>query len=272
LPVSSIAWGPALDLTTGNELLLVSDVHGAFDALRRVASRPGVLVILGDLINLIDYRTREGIIVDVLGKDFGSAVAGHRASGDYQAMRQAWLDIVGPRRGEVRAAIQEAVASEYERCREALAGATGFCTYGNVDTPELLQAALPPSMRFVDGEVIEIDGRSFGIVGGGTATPIGAAGEVSDEEMADKLARLGAVDVLCSHLPPSVDALCTDVITGRRERSSRPILDYLKTHQPLRHFFGDIHQPQASTWRVGRTRCQNVGYFRATGRAVEFTW
>jgi Icc-related predicted phosphoesterase len=253
-------------------LLLVSDVHGAFDALRRVATRSETLVILGDLINLLDYRTREGIIVDVLGKDFGSAVAGHRASGDYNAMRQAWVDIVGSRRGEVRAAIEQAVAAEYERCRAALVGATGFCTYGNVDTPALLRASLPPTMRFVDGDVVEIAGMSFGFVGGGTATPIGAAGEVGDEEMADKLARIGAVDVLCSHLPPSIDPLCTDVITGRRERSSRPILDYLKARQPLRHFFGDIHQPQASTWRVGRTRCQNVGYFRATGRAVEFTW
>jgi hypothetical protein len=29
-----------------------------------------------------------------------------------------------------------------------------------------------------------------------------------------------------------------------------------------------VHQPQASTWRIGRTRCRNVGYFRATGRPL----
>jgi len=34
------------------------------------------------------------------------------------------------------------------------------------------------------------------------------------------------------------------------------------------HFFGDVHQPQASTWRIGSTRCRNVGYFRATERAL----
>jgi hypothetical protein len=32
------------------------------------------------------------------------------------------------------------------------------------------------------------------------------------------------------------------------------------------HLFGDVHQPQASRWRIGRTQCVNVGYFRATGR------
>ncbi|MGQ0849160.1 MAG: metallophosphoesterase family protein [Actinomycetota bacterium] len=248
----------------------MSDVHGAFDALRDLANTQGMLVILGDLINLLDYRTNEGIIADVLGRHFGATVAAHRASGDYQAMRDAWVSVAGDRREEVRAEIRRQVAAEYEQCRLALAGAVGYCTYGNVDTPELLKEALPPNMRFVDGEVVEIDGLAFGFVGGGIATPMGAAGEVTDDEMQAKLALLGPVDVLCSHLPPALEPLCTDVITGRQERSSRPILDYLLKFQPRRHFFGDVHQPQASTWRVGRTVCQNAGYFRATRRPLIF--
>lgn len=252
-------------------MLLVSDVHGAFDALRAVAARGETLLILGDLINLLDYRTREGIIVDVLGEQFGARVAGHRASGDYQAMRDAWGEAAGDRRDEIRDAIRKGVEAQYQLCEQALIGAVGYCTFGNVDNPELLAAALPPTMRFVDGEVHEIEGVTVGFVGGGISTPIGAAGEVSDEEMVDKLERLGPAEILCSHLPPQIDALCKDVITGRRERSSRPILDYLQKFQPRFHFFGDVHQPQATTWRVGRTVCRNVGYFRATGRPVEFT-
>lgn len=254
------------------KLLVVSDVHGAFDALEEVANRGEILLILGDLINLLDYRTREGIIADVLGRDFGTAVAGHRAAGDYQAMRQAWTEIVGERRDSVRAAIDRAVAAEYERCRQALASATGFCTYGNVDNPSLLKDSLPATMRFLDGEVVEIGGLRFGFVGGGIATPMAGAGEVTDDDMARKLEAIGPVDVLCSHLPPAIETLCTDVITGRRERSSEPILEYLKSHQPIQHFYGDVHQPQATTWRVGKTTCQNVGYFRATRRPVEFEW
>ncbi|MDH3398902.1 MAG: metallophosphoesterase, partial [Acidimicrobiia bacterium] len=84
----------------------------------------------------------------------------------------------------------------------------------------------------------------------------------------DKLDRLGPVDILCSHVPPAVAALSTDVITGRVEGSSVAILRYLGRHQPAFHYFGDIHQPQASRWRVGGTRCVNVGYFRATRRAI----
>jgi Icc-related predicted phosphoesterase len=254
------------------KLLLVSDVHGAFEALEEVAGRGEILLILGDLINLLDYRTSEGIIADVLGQEFGVAVAGHRAAGDYAAMRQAWTEIVGERRDSVRAAIDRGVAAEYQRCRKALSAAVGFCTYGNVDNPDLLRESLPETMRFVDGDVVEIGGLRFGFVGGGISTPMAGAGEVTDDDMVRKLTAIGPVDVLCSHLPPAVDALCTDVITGRKERSSGPILDYLRAHQPLKHFYGDVHQPQATTWRVGKTKCQNVGYFRATRRPVEFEW
>lgn len=251
-------------------MLLVSDVHGAFEPLKSVVAEGQTLLILGDLINLIDYRTRKGIIADVLGPQFGARVANHRASGDYQAMRDAWGEVAGERRDEVRALIRQAIEAEYTLCQEALVGAVGFCTYGNVDHPDLLAAVLPESMKFVDGEVHEIEGFKVGFVGGGIATPMGAAGEVSDEAMARKLDALGPVDVLCSHLPPQVDPLCTDVITGRRERSSAPILEYVERFQPDFHFFGDVHQPRALTWRVGKTKCRNVGYFRATGRAVRF--
>ena len=251
-------------------MLIVSDVHGAFDALAEVVARGQTLLILGDLINLLDYRTREGIIADVLGEQFGARVAGHRASGDYQAMRDAWGEVAGDRRDEVRAAITRGIEAQYASCQKALTGAVGFCTYGNVDNPELLAAVLPETMRFVDGEVHEIEGMTVGFVGGGISTPLAAAGEVTDEEMSRKLEKLGRVDVLCSHLPPQIDALCTDVITGRKERSSAPILDYVRTFQPRHHFFGDVHQPRDLTWRVGKTQCRNVGYFRATRRPVIF--
>jgi Icc-related predicted phosphoesterase len=85
--------------------------------------------------------------------------------------------------------------------------------------------------------------------------------------MAIKLGRLGPVDILCTHVPPDVQPLASDVV-GRTSKASKEILDYLLEFEPPFHFFGDIHQPQATTWRVGNTTCINVGYFRATGRGV----
>lgn len=251
-------------------VLILSDIHGEFEALARLADSGETLLILGDLINLMDYRTGQGIIADVMGGDFGRMVSERRARSDYVGMRSLWNQRAEGRLDEVRAEMADGVAAEYEKCRLALASGHGFVTYGNVDRPQLLRQSLPDSMRFVDGETVEIQGLVFGFVGGGVATPVGAAGEVSDRDMEDKLEAIGPVDVLCSHLPPDIPALHRDVVTGHLERSSRPILDYVRRHQPRFHFFGDVHQPQATTWRIGRTVCRNVGYFRATKRAVVF--
>lgn len=251
-------------------VLIVSDIHGEFEALARLAATGDTLLILGDLINLLDYRTGEGIITDVMGESFGREVSERRGDSDYSGMRRLWSDLSEERAREVRREMRAAALAQYEQCRQALGSARGYVTYGNVDRPDMLRESLPEGMRFVDGDRVEIDGLVFGFVGGGIATPVHAEGEVTDHDMAGKLDRLGAVDVLCTHLSPQVGPLHRDVITGRLERSSLPILDYLRRHRPRWHFFGDVHQPQATRWRVGTTLCQNVGYFRATRRAFRF--
>ncbi len=48
-------------------MLVVSDVHGAFDALADLKRYDEPLLVLGDLLNLLDYRTGEGITADGLG-------------------------------------------------------------------------------------------------------------------------------------------------------------------------------------------------------------
>ena len=248
-------------------MLLISDVHGAFDAMADLKRCDERLLVLGDLLNLLDYRTGEGITADVLGREFALAAANARATGDYEGMRRLWREhAIDP--DVMRAAFHDSAVRQYEQAGAALEGIEAWVTFGNVDRPALLQEHLPESAVFVDGDVVEIDGVAFGFVGGGTETPLGAQGEVSESEMRAKLSKMGPVDVLCSHLPPAVDPLYRDVVTGRLERGSQPILEYLLETEPIFHFFGDVHQPQASTWRVGRTRCRNVGYFRATRRAV----
>jgi Icc-related predicted phosphoesterase len=251
-------------------MLLISDVHGAFEAMRKVAATGETLLILGDLVNLMDYRTGEGITADLLGIDFARRAARARAAGDYGGMRGLWTEAVGDDWQSFRAGFETALLGQYAATREALVGANAFVTFGNVDRPRMLAEHLPEGVRFVDGEVVEIEGVTVGFVGGGVSTPLAAEGEVSDDEMRVKLGRIGAVDVLCSHLPPAVAPLHRDVITGRLERASTPILEYLLEARPKVHFFGDVHQPQASRWRVGSTLCRNVGYFRATGRPVRF--
>jgi len=249
-------------------MLVLSDIHFATEPLRRVVATGEILLILGDLVNLTDYRTGEGAVADVMGMEFARASATARGAGDYQQMRGLWLDTVGDRIDEIRAAIGEAIDEQYASVSEALEGGHGFVIHGNVDRPGSLERALPADYEYVHGQTRDIEGLRVGFVGGGAATPLQAEGEVSDEEMSRLLDTLGEVDVLCTHVAPALDPLQTDVVTGRAERGSAPLLAYIRATRPRLHLFGDVHQPQASSWRIGPTRCRNVGYFRATERAM----
>jgi len=247
-------------------MYFVSDVHGAFARLQRLAATGEPIAILGDLANLTDYRTGEGAVADVLGIEFSREAARARAKGDYATMRSLWEDHVGGSAQEVRSEIGDAISKQYESVGDALEGGRGYVIHGNVDRPRQLEACLPDGFRYVHGVSVETESLRFGFVGGGIETPLGAEGEVTDDEMERLLSELGPVDVLCTHVPPDVAALRGDVVTGRQERGSVPIRDYVLSQKPRFHFFGDVHQPQATTWRLGTTKCFNAGYFRATGR------
>src|SRR5690606_15298040 len=116
------------------DVLLLSDIHGEFEALARLAASGELLVILGDIVNLIDYRTGEGIISAGRGSGLGRRVPGRRGDRDYQRMRQLWNERMAARGSEsVRAEMRSGVSRQYAECRAALEGAEGFVTYGNVD-------------------------------------------------------------------------------------------------------------------------------------------
>ena len=243
---------------------LISEVHGAADALRRIAHGEGPLLILGDLINFIDYRDNTGIVSDVAGQDFVDRVVQLRSAGDFTSAGELWRAHSKGREQELRALYAQAIEAAYVEMCAALEGVEAYVTYGNVDNPEVMKAHLPATSTFIEADVLNIDGARIGVVGGGVPT-INSPGEITDEEMAERLAAIGPVDILCTHVAPAVGPLAVDVIGGR-EKGSAAVLAYIVEHQPRNHYFGDIHQPQAVSWKVGSTVCRNVGYFRATGR------
>jgi Icc-related predicted phosphoesterase len=247
-------------------MLFVADVHGATASLRRVASLGEPLVVLGDLINYIDYRSNEGIVADISGRRIVDEFVRIRATDGSDAASAFWQIEWNGRATELRDRYDEAIEAAYRDVCAALRGSRSFVTYGNVDRPDVLADFLPAGVRFVDAEVVEIEGSRVGFAGGGLPS-IGTPGEVTEAEMDAKLGQLGPVDILATHVPPAVPALACDVIGGR-EKGSTAILEFLEREQPAFHYFGDIHQPRATTWRVGATTCVNVGYFRATGRPV----
>lgn len=247
-------------------MIFISDVHDSPGALRRLTEFNEEIVILGDLVNLTDYRTGEGAVAAVMGAEFASLSSAARGKGAYSEMRSLWQERSAGSAEDLRQLIGAELSEQYRNAGDALASGHGLVIHGNVDRPGPLQEVLPEGFRYVHGEVVDRGGVRYGFVGGGVPTPLQATGEVSDEDMEAILASIGPVDVLCTHVAPAITPLRRDVVTGREERGSAPVRDYLIEHQPRFHMFGDVHQPQASTWRVGRTRCFNAGYFRATGR------
>ena len=105
-------------------MIFVSDVHGAAAALHSLVTREGPTVVLGDLINLTDYRTGEGLLADVLGLEFARKAAEARARGDYQGMRDLWSDVGD--RDRLREDLDVALDGQYQQMgrpsREGMVG------------------------------------------------------------------------------------------------------------------------------------------------------
>jgi Icc-related predicted phosphoesterase len=244
-------------------LHVISDLHGATDHLRRAATGCDALLVLGDLINVLDYHRMEGILVDIYGPEPVAEAAGLRARGRYDEARDV-MRRRSPPDLEVRERFLALAQAEYERVFDALPDGS-FVTYGNVDIPELMLAHLRPGIRFLDGEVLEFDDERIGVIGGGLRTPLGIPGEVDEDEYDRKLEAIGPVDVVCTHQPPRIPWLVYDVLGRRFEPGSTGLVSYITSHRPRWSLFGHVHQPLVDRTTIGPTRLVNVGHFQRTG-------
>lgn len=263
-------------------LHLVSDVHGNAEALARAGEGADALVVLGDLIDFVNYEDHSG---GILGQLFGAEVVGQFAKlrvngrpGELGRFAESlWGELADP-----ETTVEGAVRDQYAQLFDALASTSLPCylTPGNADLPRLWPEFLTSRMRMLDGEVIELDGMRFGFVGG---LPQPARLEPSRSrvwrpfvrpraEYAAACAALTDVDVLCSHAPPRVAELAYDVVSRRAEVASAALLGVIERDAPRAAFFGHVHQPITARARVSRTECVNVGHFRRTQRPYPLTW
>ena len=252
----------------GMSVYIVSDLHGASDALTKAVPEGAELVLLGDLINFIDYTSMTGILTEVFSVEAVDQVVQLRTAGRVEEARRVMQERARGREEEIRNEIGRRVLEAYEIVFAALPDPT-YLILGNVDSPPVVQSFVEasPAVRPVDGQVITLEGERFGFVGGALPTPLHVAGEITEEAMREKVESLGEVDVLCSHIPPAVPELCFDTLAGKSEKGSVDLLRYIEDVQPRRAYFGHVHQPLLSSLHIGRTECINVGYFRSTGRA-----
>ncbi|MFY9808195.1 MAG: metallophosphoesterase [Pseudonocardiaceae bacterium] len=258
---------------------VVSDVHGNAEALARAGTGADALVVLGDLIDFVNYHDHSA---GILGAVFGPAAVhrfAHLRSGGapgeaYAFVRQLWTHVLDP-----RGVVREAVVEQYERLFAVLPSPT-YATPGNVDLPELWPQFARAGIHLLDGQTAEIGGLRWGFVGGGLL-PDGVAPRLdpvfhsylrTPEQYAGAVSALGRVDMLGSHIPPAVPELLYDIKARRPEIGSEHLLALIRQDRPHAALFGHVHQPLARRVRVGRTECINVGHFQRTGTPHVLRW
>ena len=258
---------------------VVSDVHGNVDALARAGEGADALVVLGDLLDFVDYHDHsKGILGQVFGPEkvavFAELRRGRRSAQLAAYARTLWTDL-----DNAADVVEEAIRDQYAKLFAAMTAPT-YATPGNVDVPALWPEFAGDGIHLLDGQTAQVGDLVFGFVGGALLAPgatLRRAGVWvpylrTREDFDGSVAALGPVDVLCSHIPPSVPELSYDVVARRAELASTALLAAIHRDRPRWSLFGHVHQPLAARMRIGRTECVNVGHFKRTGAPYVLRW
>jgi Icc-related predicted phosphoesterase len=251
---------------------VVSDVHGRADALARAGDGADAVICLGDLLAFLDYAdSSNGIFAELFGAQRAEELIALRFAQRFDEARAFSRRLLAGLGGDPAAHFRAAAERQYTTLFAALPE-PAYLTYGNVDLPDLWAASLRPGHHVLDGERTELDGWTFGFVGGGLRSRYHTPYELDDDIYAARLAAVGEVDVLCTHIPPAVPELLYDTVARRMERGGEMLLDVIRRTQPRLALFGHVHQPLARRAQIGRTECVNVGHFAATGTPYVLQW
>lgn len=264
----------------------VSDIHGNSAALADVAARAEQLIVLGDLLDYIDYRDPgAGIVGAAFGRGPVQQLIDLRTVGDFAGMHvlsvALWETLADP-----RGTLDAIVDAKYRLVVEALSRASRppLLILGNVDELDRWTAVADGTIDMVDGQVIELDGVRLGFAAGGASRRAGPPPDPATDDrpwrpfikpaadFARTVASLGAVDVLCSHVPPDLALMRYDRVPARAEMFGPGLLESIDEHRPRLALSGHVHQPLVQRTRRGRTECVNVGHFARWSTPFEVRW
>jgi Icc-related predicted phosphoesterase len=261
---------------------VVSDVHGNVEALARVAETAEKLVVLGDLLDYVDYHDPSR---GILGEMFGAESVRHftvlRSHGEFAELRRynaaLWGSLADPV-GVLSGIVQQ----RYRQVLDVIPDDT-VVTLGNVDVAAEWNRVAGERIPYRDGEVVAIDGVRFAFVAGGvhraavSEPPVQEPGRAGIRPWQPMMRpyndyrrlvqSLPNADVLCSHVPPDLPVLRYDVVPGRVEMAGPGLIEYLSRVRPTLALFGHVHQPLAARRRYLMTECVNVGHFQRAERA-----
>ena len=149
-------------------ITVVSDVHGNFTGLAKVAAAAEQLVILGDLLDYVDYHHPErGILGTIFGADRVRHFADLRFSGEFGRLHRyntdLWSELADP-----IGVLTEVVRARYHEVLQVV-GPSTLLTLGNVDVAEVWNDVAGATLPYLDRVAVALDGRRFGFVAGGAS-------------------------------------------------------------------------------------------------------
>lgn len=243
---------------------LIADVHSAIGGIGDRVGPEDTLLVLGDVLGLIDWADFTGILPEVIGRDRLREMLFQAFAAGEEAARNLKNILLSPE-NEYFDSLRERVEGDYRDFRRAVedAGCRTLVLFGNSDIPDAMQEVFDGSdvVEMAEGTK-DMGGQVFGFLPGSVTSPFDMPGESDDEYIRGRLMGLGKVDVLCAHIPPSMEELTFDVVAGRNVLGSTAMLDYIREHQPGYVYHGHVHQPAQRTFEIGSTTLVNVGYYK----------
>ena len=257
----------------------MSDVHGNVPALAEVAASAEQLVVLGDLLDYVDYHHPErGILGAVFGAERVRHFAELRFAGDFARLHRyntaLWQELADP-----VGVLTEVVEQRYREVLEAV-GPGALLTLGNVDVAAVWNDVAGHSLPYLDRAVVTLDGRRLGFVAGGASRSdipahrrvrgVAPAGQVRRRVPGGRSGAGAGRRAVQPRAAPTFPCCAT---TSSRVGWRCPVPACWSTSTPTARqlaVFGHVHQPLAPRTRRGRTECVNVGHFQRTEQPFTF--
>ncbi len=250
---------------------VVSDVHGAAEALARAGDGADALVCLGDLVLFLDYADHSrGIFPDLFGVENADRMVELRTARRFEEARaldrELWAGL------DRRTVIERAVRKQYAELFAAFPTPT-YATYGNVDIPAPVAGVRRarhhrarrrhrgdrrPGLRLRRRRPAHRD-----------AHPVrGRRGGVRRQGRRPRPGRRA----LLAHPARASPSCATTPAPGGSSAAATPCSTRCARSQPKYALFGHVHQPLVARTRIGRTECVNVGHFNHTRTPWALQW
>ena len=101
-------------------MLFISDVHHGLASIKNLPTTKEPVVILGDLINWIDYRTGQGIAEDVFGREIVIKLIQLRKDHNFKERRELWSSMYKKDPDSIQEKLELAIYKQYKEVFHAL--------------------------------------------------------------------------------------------------------------------------------------------------------